>query len=170
VDAPINVGGGTAGNTYAQVKTGFLTLANFIFNPTLTQHSVTPGSVLTATDDSGTVGWAPASGGSSGVSQIIAGNNITISPTSGTGNVTVNAVLPTVEYQTCTASIGGVSYGNPSCTAYCSAGKHIVGGGCSGQGAVIQNSPAGTNAWICTTTGSSGYPASGKSDGTAICQ
>jgi len=58
VDAPINVGGGTAGNIYSQTKTGFLTLANFIFNPTLTPGSVTAGSVLTAKDTNGTVGWA----------------------------------------------------------------------------------------------------------------
>ena len=57
VDAPISVGGGTTGNIYSQTKTGFLTLANFIFNPTLTQGSVTAGSVLTATDNNGTVGW-----------------------------------------------------------------------------------------------------------------
>ncbi len=65
VDAPINVGGGTALNIYSQTKTGFLTLANFIFNPTLAPGSVTAGSVLTAKDTSGTVGWAaPSSGGS----------------------------------------------------------------------------------------------------------
>jgi hypothetical protein len=68
VAAPINVSGGGENNTatYPQKKTGFLTLANFIFNPTLTPNEVTPGSVLTAQDDSGLVGWSNI-WGSSGI-------------------------------------------------------------------------------------------------------
>jgi hypothetical protein len=63
VPAPINVsGGGENGTaTYPQTKTGFLTLANFIFNPTLTAGSVPEGDVLAAIDNNGTVGWVSTS-------------------------------------------------------------------------------------------------------------
>gem|GEM_PF-1080747 len=82
VDAPISVGGGAAGNSYSQTKTGFLTLANFIFNPTLTQGDVASGSVLTALDNNGTVGWGNGgcSGGQSYTLPVSgdSGNNATI--------------------------------------------------------------------------------------------
>lgn len=47
------------------------------------------GRVLTS-DESGIASWQPG-GGASGVSQIIAGTNITISPAGGTGAVTINS-------------------------------------------------------------------------------
>ena len=56
VDAPINVGGGTAGNTYSQSKTGLLALASMVFNPTGTAN-IKPGSIMVAKDANGTVGW-----------------------------------------------------------------------------------------------------------------
>lgn len=50
VSAPLNTG------ALAQVKTGLLTLANLVFNPTGTP-TVKRGDVLTAVDTSGTVMW-----------------------------------------------------------------------------------------------------------------
>ena len=49
---PINTGDGD------QQKTGVLTLKSLIYNPTLTQNSVTSGYVLTADGDDGVVKWA----------------------------------------------------------------------------------------------------------------
>ena len=49
-----------------------------------------------------------SSGGSSGVSQIIAGTNVTISPTAGTGVVTINAT-------------GGTTYSNSNVASYLAA-------------------------------------------------
>jgi hypothetical protein len=50
----------------------------------------TSGYVL-STDGAGNLSWAPGGGGSAGVTQIIAGTNVTISPVGGTGVVTINA-------------------------------------------------------------------------------
>jgi hypothetical protein len=66
-DAPINVGGGgpvgTASN-YAQSKSGLLALASLMFDPGGATN-IPVGSVLTAVDNYGTVGWgATGSGGS----------------------------------------------------------------------------------------------------------
>ena len=58
--APINVGDST------QSKTGLLGLAKFLFNPTATPN-ITVGSVLTAMDTSGTVGWSSSGGGGGGI-------------------------------------------------------------------------------------------------------
>ncbi len=86
VAAPINVG------SVAQAKTGLLTLGNFQFDPGGASN-ITPGWVLTATNGNGAVAWAQA--GSSGVTSIIAGKNISVSPSGGTGNVTINTPTPT---------------------------------------------------------------------------
>lgn len=56
VPAPINVG------STGQAKSGLLALANLVFNPTGVVGSVVPGSVLTSTDNAGTVGWQPSAG------------------------------------------------------------------------------------------------------------
>jgi hypothetical protein len=55
--------------------------------------SVAPTSGQALVWNSGTSKWAPGSvsGGSGGVSKIIAGTNITISPTNGLGEVTINS-------------------------------------------------------------------------------
>jgi hypothetical protein len=98
VAAPINVSGS------AQTKYGSLTINNgnlqvnggfgiaggpFVFN---NGTAPTPGQALIAQDVSGTIGWGTiGSGSTSGVSSIVAGTNITISPTNGTGSVTVNS-------------------------------------------------------------------------------
>lgn len=50
----------------------------------------TSGQVLT-TNGSGAFSFTTVSGGGSGVSKIIAGTNVTISPTGGTGDVTINS-------------------------------------------------------------------------------
>jgi hypothetical protein len=70
-NAPINVG------SLAQVKTGWLTLGKFIFNPTGNPGSVPLNSVLTAMDTDGTVGWAAAGGGSGIPSNIVVLDNTT---------------------------------------------------------------------------------------------
>ena len=57
---PINVGDST------QSKTGLLGLAKFLFNPTATPN-ITVGSVLTAMDTSGTVGWSSSGSGSGSI-------------------------------------------------------------------------------------------------------
>ena len=76
-----------------ELQTYSLGTGNFrlVKGPALTGEA--SGLVLTS-DADGFGSWRPAGGGppdSSGVSQIIAGSNITISPTSGTGAVTINS-------------------------------------------------------------------------------
>ena|GEM_PF-2635695 len=51
IAAPINV------STAPQAKSGLLGLSNFLFNPAWTSGSVATGSILTALDSDGTVGW-----------------------------------------------------------------------------------------------------------------
>lgn len=60
VPAPINVGGGTAGNIYSQFKTGLLTLDHLITGDlTVTSATaITTGQVLTADGTTGKVKWA----------------------------------------------------------------------------------------------------------------
>ena len=66
IDAPITVGGGTAGNTYVQTKTGTLILSSLILNPN-SGGAVPNGQVLTSSGSNGTAVWAAAGGsGSSG--------------------------------------------------------------------------------------------------------
>jgi hypothetical protein len=60
VDAPLNVG------STAQAKTGLLGLSSFLFNPTGTAN-ITPGSVLTAADANGDVGWGNISSSAVGI-------------------------------------------------------------------------------------------------------
>lgn len=83
VSAPINVG------TTAQYKSGALSIGGLLQAPQiqLTTGAAT-GKVLTS-DASGLASWQ--TGGTGGVSQIIAGTNITISPAGGTGAVTINS-------------------------------------------------------------------------------
>jgi hypothetical protein len=107
VDAPINVSG------TAQVKTGALSIGGLLqvggFKMT---SGAGAGKVLTS-DASGLASWQTG-GGASGVSQIIAGTNITISPTTGTGVVTINstggggywALSGTNIYNTNTGNVG----------------------------------------------------------------
>ena len=54
IAAPINV------STAPQAKSGLLGLSNFLFNPAWTSGSVATGSILTALDSDGTVGWGTA--------------------------------------------------------------------------------------------------------------
>jgi hypothetical protein len=88
-DAPINVGG------LSQAKTGLLGLVNLVVT-NLNVASGTPGigQVLTS-DSSGNASWqAPQGGSVSGgeVDKITAGTaNLTISPPSGKGNVTISS-------------------------------------------------------------------------------
>ncbi len=58
VPAPLNIG------DIKQAKTGILALSNFLFNNTGVSGSVATGSVLTALDADGTVGWGAGGGGS----------------------------------------------------------------------------------------------------------
>jgi len=100
VPAPINVG--TAGQTKngPLTITGLLGIGSLQFLPSsmittvdgVATGNVPANSVLGNTDSYGTVGWRAMSGAAaSGVSKIIAGTNVTVSPTAGTGEVTVNA-------------------------------------------------------------------------------
>lgn len=57
----------------------------------VTGGNTSPGNVLTS-DQGGNATWQAPTGGSGGVTSIVAGSNVTISPASGTGAVTVNAV------------------------------------------------------------------------------
>ncbi|MEI6396797.1 MAG: hypothetical protein WCO48_01865 [Candidatus Taylorbacteria bacterium] len=79
VAAPLNV------STAPQAKSGLLGLSNLLFNPTWSAGSVTPGSVLTALDSDGTVGWGAAavSSGGGGGASIDYGNCTTIAYTEG---------------------------------------------------------------------------------------
>ncbi len=84
VPAPINVG------SVSQYKSGALSIGGLLQAPQiqLTTGAVA-GKVLTS-DASGLASWQTG-GGASGVSQIIAGTNVTISPTTGIGAVTINS-------------------------------------------------------------------------------
>lgn len=64
IAAPINAG------PTAQAKTGLLGLSSFQFDPG-GSSTITPGSVLTAADNQGTVEWAPSSGSGSGSGFIV---------------------------------------------------------------------------------------------------
>lgn len=101
VAAPINVGNGTPviNQSGIQEKTDSLILDNgltVLGNLVIAGGSPTAGAVLTSNDATGAVKWGQT------VSKITAGNNVTISPTSGVGNVTVNASK--------TGTVGGGCY------------------------------------------------------------
>lgn len=84
VPAPINVG------SSSQYKSGALGIGGLLQAPQIQLTTgAAAGKVLTS-DASGLASWQTG-GGASGVSQIIAGTNITISPASGTGVVTINS-------------------------------------------------------------------------------
>ena len=55
---------------------------------------IVAGTDISITPTGGTGAVTINSTATGGVSQIIAGNNVTISPTGGTGNVTINATIP----------------------------------------------------------------------------
>jgi len=87
--APINVG------SIAQLKSGPLSLVSLFVNSlTIPTGSPSAGKILTAVDGTGLASWQDAGGG---VSRIIAGSGITVSPVTGTGNVTVSADYNTVQ-------------------------------------------------------------------------
>ena len=72
IAAPINV------STAPQAKSGLLGLSNFLFNPAWTSGSVATGSILTALDSDGTVGWGTGGSGSGGscsvsITNVVAG-------------------------------------------------------------------------------------------------
>lgn len=105
VAAPINEGKAENGTLYPdQTKyngltvQGVLSSSNFLatnafkFSPTTDPNGggSRTNKVLTALDDQGTVGWVAAAG-QNAVTKIIAGANITVSPTTGVGEVTVSA-------------------------------------------------------------------------------
>jgi len=79
----------------------------------VTINGGTSGQVLT-TDGTGTLSWTTVSSGS-GVSQIVAGTGITITPLVGTGIVTINA------------SGGGGGYGNAEVSTYLASGTDTAG-------------------------------------------
>jgi len=56
---------------------------------------IVAGTDISITPTGGTGAVTINSTATGGVSQIIAGNNVTISPSGGTGNVTINATIPT---------------------------------------------------------------------------
>ncbi|MEI6304565.1 MAG: hypothetical protein WCP09_00910 [Candidatus Taylorbacteria bacterium] len=72
-------------------------------NIKVTGGSPVAGKVLTASDAAGNMTWQTPATGSGGVAKIIAGTNVTISPTTGVGNVTVTATVPTAV----SGSVGG---------------------------------------------------------------
>jgi|SRR3989344_8905412 len=64
VDAPINTGGGVAGNVYSQFKTGLLTLDHLITGDLTiaSTNPITVGQVLTTSDTTGKVQWSNVAG------------------------------------------------------------------------------------------------------------
>ncbi|MFA6554764.1 MAG: hypothetical protein WCS89_04670 [Candidatus Paceibacterota bacterium] len=117
-----------------------------------------PGYVL-ANDGSGNAQWKSLgvlnSNGSGGANTI--GN-------AGNGS-------PATEYVTCT-TVGQtnpvhVSTNPISCTAFCPAGKHVVGGGCDGSALAVTAPNGDRTGWRCS--GFTGYNSS-TITGTAICQ
>lgn len=160
-DAPINVGGTIATPQY---KAGALGIGALTGMPPGTAFEVFGTGLFTGivTGNLNVSAGSPAAG------------NLLISDASGNASWVSPSAALTTEIKTCTQSTGGVNYGNVSCTAYCSAGKHVVGGGCSGASTfpVLQSSPTDDRSgWICLTQGNrGGFPATGEADGTAICQ
>ena len=112
VDAPINAGvawQGKAGylsvGTTSQISgqpsfyvngVGLFDSLGVVGNFVIATGTPGTGKVLTSLNTGGLVTWTATSslgitGGASGVSQIIAGSNVSISPSSGTGAVTINS-------------------------------------------------------------------------------
>lgn len=194
VDAPINVGssvqkkigsfslGGDLRNQNIKFDVIGAGMFNDLFTGTLQisggTGAGTRGKVLVASNDNGLVEWVSTStifspvtsSNNNGVNRIIAGNGISISPTSGTGTVTVSRGNTVPTYVTCSSN------GEASCTASCSAGKYVTGGGCDinmGQNSIydsgiISSRPTSNRTgWYCQsyTTEGSVFPMTGY----AIC-
>jgi hypothetical protein len=174
VPAPINVG------SNSQSKLGQLLVNTDTSNPFATGLEAFGKSIFTAisgspaiqiidgkqaqgsllqSDASGNAKWVATStlgfaGSSSGVTKIIAGTGINISPTSGTGNVTINASTPS-------GTVGGGCYSHPSGSGNVSNFQTGRWGNASGNGGSC-TCPTGYSAqFIATgpsnsTTGASG--------------
>jgi hypothetical protein len=154
VPAPINVGP----DAVTQVKSDSLQIngslgvignlimgGDAIFNGTVKITSGTPGSgkVLTS-DTAGNVSWGTVAAAAGGVSQIIAGTGISVSPSGGTGNVTVGLATPTVTIYSCPSnpmmngsSIPSGCIGQLSTSATCDYGQvmyHTYSANCTFMG------------------------------------
>ena len=100
-----------AGNIKTNRLKGYLDNPQIILESQQALLNASDGSDYTPTQPSSiaTKAYVDANaggGGSSGVNKIIAGSNVTVSPLDGTGNVTVNAVVPDVGV---TKIIGGTN-------------------------------------------------------------
>ena len=125
------------------------------------------GKVLQFSDDQGNISWVATSslgvggGSSGGVTKIIAGTNISISPIGGTGAVTVSC--PTCSTGSSGGGFTGTMYKCPNTTSnYISTGKttHVITfSGCQGQYSsvsscsILTDSVSGTvEAWLSSNS------------------
>tara|TARA_R110000744_G_scaffold104220_1_gene199637 strand:+ start:2164 stop:2952 length:789 start_codon:yes stop_codon:yes gene_type:complete len=72
---------------------------------------IVAGTDISITPTGGTGAVTINSTATGGVSQIIAGNNVTISPTGGTGNVTINATIPSTTDKVTETTKGYITQG-----------------------------------------------------------
>ena len=120
--------GGTGQTTYSRGDVLYSSSTN-----TLARLPIgTTGQVLTV-DAAGLPVWAASGGGSGGVTQIIAGTGVTISPTGGTGAVTINATgggggSGTVTSVSGTGTVNGITLSG----TVTSSGNLTLGGSLSG--------------------------------------
>jgi hypothetical protein len=166
VDAPLNVG------SSHQSKLGSVSINTATSNPDpfgLDVFGISRffGNVQIGTTTNGRYATIQIVDGNQGAGKVLTSD--------GNGNASWRTVPtisgPSVEYKTCSGSAGGVNYGGVSCTALCSAGKHVIGGGCTGSSGVDADSPNTDNTgWVCNSHTGGGYPAYGLAQGTAICQ
>ena len=160
VPAPINVGssaqakaGGLAIGTGATTNltpgtneyvSGILN-ADALYTQLFTYYDGTnssKGKVLQSSDNNGDAEWVATStlglgGGGSGsnVTKIVAGTNVTISPTTGVGNVTINSAgggsgtIKGISFRTTATASNTQTSNSNGATAYCNQGEYVTGGG-----------------------------------------
>lgn len=202
VAAPINVGVG------AQTKAGDLgvnafvaSLQSFFAQKVTIGTTISPATIqivdgnqangkVLQSDANGNAKWVATStlgisGGSTGVTSIIAGTGITISPTTGTGAVTINANNTQVQTRVagvCSAGLAIASINSDgtvgcstvpvstnisctatnwgvnlaSCTATCSSGKSISSWSCSFSGYNSSNKTNTATTGTCSASNSNG--------------
>jgi hypothetical protein len=158
ISAPINVGSSTQTKLGSLIVNAASPVQNAVgltvFGTTsmagiqINSGGAQVGQVLTITNSSGATGWISTStimssgSGSSGVSSIIAGSGMSISPSGGTGNVTVGLATPTtVIYQCPNVPTGNTTSGNNG-TATIS--------GCLGQLSTVSSCTVLSDHWQVT--------------------